>query len=86
MMNLKVDKIYKVEDGTKLKGSASVIIDDCFKITGIKIIEGKEGLFLAMPNRVLSDGTKRDIVHPINEETRALFNEVIIGAYNNLEK
>lgn len=86
MMNLKVDKIYKVEDGTKLKGSASVIIDDCFKITGIKIIEGKEGLFLAMPNRVLSDGTKRDIVHPINEETRTLFNEVIIGAYNNLEK
>ena len=86
MMNLKVDKIYKVEDGTKLKASASVIIDDCFKITGIKIIEGKEGLFLAMPNRVLSDGTKRDIVHPINEETRALFNEVIIGAYNNLEK
>ena len=85
-MNLKLDKIYKVEDGTKLKGSASVIIDDCFKITGIKIIEGKEGLFLAMPNRILNDGTKRDIVHPINEATRKLFTDVILSAYNDLEK
>lgn len=85
-MNLKLENIYKVEDGTKLKGSASVIIDDCFKITGIKIIDGKDGLFLAMPNRVLSDGSKRDIVYPLNKETRELFNKVIIDAYNNLEK
>ena len=39
-MKVTLDKLYKVEDGTKMKGSASVIIDDCFKITGIKIFEG----------------------------------------------
>lgn len=85
-MNLKLDKIFKVDNGTKLKGSATVIIDDCFVVTDIKIIEGDNGLFLAMPNKILKDGSKVDIVHPINKETREQFNNLIIDAYNNLEK
>ena len=80
-MNLKVDRIYKVDNGTKLKASATVIIDDCFKITGIKIIDGTNGLFLSMPSRKLHDGTNRDIVYPINTETRELFNDVILTEY-----
>ncbi len=49
-------------------------------------IEGDNGLFLAMPNKILKDGSKVDIVHPINKETREQFNNLIIDAYNNLEK
>lgn len=85
-MNLKLDKIYKIEDGSKFKGSASVIIDDCFIVTNIKIIEGENGLFLAMPNKILKDGKKVDIVHPLNKETREQFNKLILDAYNNLDK
>ena len=85
-MNLKLDRIFKVDNGTKLKGSATVIIDDCFVVSDIKIIEGDSGLFLAMPNKVLKDGTKVDIVHPINSDARKQFNDLIINAYNDMEK
>lgn len=81
-MNLKLEKLYKINDNTKLKGVASVIIDDCFKVTDIKIIEGENGLFLAMPTKQLKNGDRIDLVHPINQETRELFNKVIFDAYN----
>ncbi len=84
-MKITVDKIFKVNDESKMKGSVSVIIDDCFKITGIKVIEGKNGLFLSMPSRVLPDGTHRDIVYPINTETREMFNDVILKAFEEEE-
>ena len=52
----------------------------------LRIIEGNEGLFVAMPSRKASDGTFRDIAHPINVETRKLVEEVVLEAYNNLEE
>lgn len=80
-MKVTLEKLYIIDDDSKMKGSASVLIDDCFKITGIKIIDGVNGLFLSMPNRRLKDGTNRDIVYPINSETRELFNDVILTEY-----
>lgn len=84
-MNLKLDRIHKIENDSRFKGSASVIIDDSFIVTNIKIIEGENGLFLSMPNRTLKDGRKVDIVHPLNKETREEFNKLILDAYNNLD-
>lgn len=81
-MKVTLDKLYRINDKNKLKGSASVIIDDCFKVTGIKIIQGEEKLFLSMPNRTSKDGTKIDIAYPINAETRKLFEDVILAEYN----
>lgn len=80
-MKVTLDKLFIIDDDSKMKGSASVIIDDCFKVTGIKIIDGVNGLFLSMPSRKLKDGTNRDIVYPINTETRELFNDVILTEY-----
>lgn len=85
-MKVTLDKLFIVDTDSKIKGSASVIIDDCFKITGIKIIEGSNGLFLSMPSRKLKDGTNRDIVYPINSETRKLFNDVILTEYEKQTK
>lgn len=85
-MKVTLDKLFIVDTDSKMKGSASVIIDDCFKITGIKIIEGSNGLFLSMPSRKLKDGTNRDIVYPINSETRKLFNDVILTEYEKQTK
>lgn len=84
-MKITVDKIFKMNDDSKMKGSVSVVIDDCIKITGIKIIEGQNGLFLAMPSRKLQDGSSRDIVYPINSETRQLFNDVVLKAFQEEE-
>ena len=56
-------------------------IDDCFVVHDIKIIEGQEGYFIAMPSRKASDGEYKDIVHPINTETREMIISVILDAF-----
>lgn len=69
-------------DGGKLKGIASVVIDDSIAIHDIKLIEGEDGLFMAMPSKKISDGEYRDIVHPINSQTREILKEKVLDAYN----
>lgn len=73
-------RLVKRDDG-KLRAVASVIIDDCFAIHDIKIISGAEGEFIAMPSRKTPDGEFKDIVHPINTETRELLREKVLAAY-----
>ena len=78
--------LRKVEkEGSRMKAIASVLIDDCFAIHDIRIIEGDNGLFIAMPSRKTANGGYRDIAHPINPETRALFEEAILEAYKTAE-
>ena len=81
--------IHKVEEdpkNPKLKGRASVLIDDCFVINDIRIIEGDNGLFIAMPSRKTAAGGYRDIAHPINPETRKMFEDAIFEEYNKEEE
>jgi len=78
--------VHKKNDDTRMKGIASVLLDDCFVIRDIRIIEGKEGLFIAMPSRKNADGEYHDIAHPINKETRQLFEEAILAEYNKEEE
>ncbi|MBR5438926.1 MAG: septation regulator SpoVG [Clostridia bacterium] len=73
-------RLVQKED-SKLKGVASMTIDDCFVVHDIKIIEGQEGYFIAMPSRKASDGEYKDIVHPINTETREMIISVILDAF-----
>ena len=78
--------VRKVEkDDSRMKGIASVLLDDCFAIHDIRIIEGDNGLFIAMPSRQTSTGGYRDIAHPINTETRQIFEKEIIEAYEKAE-
>lgn len=57
-------------------------IEDCFVVHDIKVIEGQEGYFVAMPSRKASDGEYKDIVHPINTETREMIIKLILDAFN----
>ena len=78
--------VRKVEkEDSRMKGIASVLIDDCFAVHDIRIIEGDNGLFIAMPSRKTATGGYRDIAHPINQEIRTLFEEEILKAYNEAE-
>ena len=70
-----------LRDDNKLKGFASITLDDSFVIRGLKIIEGASGPFIAMPSRKRKDGTFQDIAHPINMETREWMENQIIAAY-----
>ena len=81
--SVKVRKIEK--EGSRLKGFASVVIDDAFVVHDIRIIQGDERLFIAMPSRRIGEDKNKDIAHPINAEVRKLFEEKIIDAYNNAE-
>ena len=69
-------------DDSKFRAVASIIIDDWFVIHDIKIIEGAEGNFIAMPSRKTPDGEYKDIAHPINTETRELIKDRILEAYD----
>ena len=77
-------KVHKTErEGSRMKGYATVTIDDCFVVRNIRIIEGDEKLFIAMPSRKVADDRYEDIAHPINAETRKLFEDKILEEYNN---
>ena len=67
----------------RMKGIASLLLDDSFEVHDIRIIEGDNGLFIAMPSRKTATGGYRDIAHPINPEVRAMFEEAILEAYKN---
>ena len=82
--SVNVRKIAK--DGSRMKGIASVLIDDSFAVHDIRLIEGDNGLFIAMPSRKTAVGGYRDIAHPINPEVRAMFEESILDAYNKAEE
>lgn len=74
-------RIKKVSSGSKMKAVASVAFDNAFVIHDIKVIEGREKLFIAMPSRRTPDGEFRDIAHPINSKTRDELENAIIEKY-----
>ena len=78
-------KKYDKEE-SKMKGIASVLIDECFVIRDIRIIEGNDGLFIAFPSRKNNEGLYVDVAHPINSETRKLFEDAIFEEFNKEEE
>ena len=65
----------------KMKGIVSVTFDDMFVVHDIKIIEGQNGNFIAMPSRKIYNGEFKDIAHPINAETRDKIQSSVLKAY-----
>lgn len=76
-------RVFPVEE-EKLKAFVSVIFDECFVVSDIKIIQGTNGLFVSMPSKKRKNGTFRDIAHPLNNETRRKFEEEIISKYREV--
>ena len=69
------------KDDSKLKAVASITIDECFVVHDIKVIEGSQGYFIAMPSRKTPDGEYKDIVHPLNTETREEIRTAILNEF-----
>ncbi len=82
--SVNVRKINK--EGSRMKGIASVLLDDSFAVHDIRIIDGDNGLFIAMPSRKTATGGYRDVAHPINPEVRAMFEEAILDAYEKADE
>jgi stage V sporulation protein G len=75
-----------LRDDAKLKAFASITLEDCFVIRGLKVIEGNNSrMFVAMPSRKRPDGRHQDLAHPITKEMRQAIEDVIIRTYNEVK-
>lgn len=75
-------KVRKIIPTGKLKGVVSVTFDNIFAVHDIKVVQGEERLFVAMPSRRDDSGVFRDIVHPITSDARREIESEILNAYN----
>ena len=74
-------RMRKISQEGKMKAIVSVTFDNEFVVHDIKVIDGQNGLFVAMPSRKMGDGDFRDIAHPINSETREKIQDAIFEEY-----
>lgn len=81
---MKITKVrITLRDEPKLKAFVDVVFDDTFVVHGMKVIKGRNDLFVAMPNKKGKDGSFKDIAHPINNEMRVELESAILNAYEN---
>ncbi len=79
-------RLVKKDDG-KLKAVASITIDECFVVHDVKILEGNDGeLFIAMPSKKTPEGEYKDIVHPLNTETREQIKSVVLAEFKKVKE
>lgn len=73
-------RVYPVVD-EKVQAFVSIVFDRCFMVNDIKIIRGKDGLFVSMPSRKRKNGDFKDVAHPLNSETRKWVEDRILGSF-----
>lgn len=74
-------RIKMVSSESKMRAVVSVTFDNSFVVHDIKVIEGQEKLFTAMPSRKTAEGEYQDIAHPINMEMRSKLEQEILAKY-----
>jgi stage V sporulation protein G len=85
-MNVTNVRVKKIENKNRLKAVATITFDDCFVVHELRLIEGKNGLFVAMPSKKNTQGEFRDVCHPINKELRQHIEDTVITAYHESEE
>ena len=74
-------RVRLVKEELKLKAIASITFDECFVVHDIKVIEGQDKLFIAMPSRKTADGEFKDIAHPIHADMRESLQKAVLAKY-----
>ncbi len=82
-MNVTDVRVRKINSDGKMKAIVSVTLDDAFVIHDVKVVEGQNGLFVAMPSRKTPEGEFRDIAHPITSDAREIIQSAVLEAYQN---
>ncbi|MBE5035771.1 septation regulator SpoVG [Gallibacter intestinalis] len=83
-MNITDVRIRRINSDGKMKAVASITFDDEFVVHDIKIIDGQNGPFIAMPSRKVAEGDFRDIAHPLTSETRGRIKDAIFAEYEKV--
>jgi stage V sporulation protein G len=76
-------KVFPINE-EKLKAFVSVVFDQCFMVNDIKVIQGKDGLFISMPSRKKKNGEFKDVAHPLNNGTRRMIEGQILAEYDRV--
>lgn len=76
-------KVFPIQE-EKLKAFVSIVFDHCFMINDIKIIQGRDGLFISMPSRKKKNGEFKDVAHPLNNETRRMIEDRVLAEYDRV--
>jgi stage V sporulation protein G len=76
-------KVFPIQE-EKLKAFVSIVFDHCFMINDIKIIQGRDGLFISMPSRKKKNGEFKDVAHPLNNETRRMIEDKVLAEYDRV--
>ncbi|KQL51373.1 MULTISPECIES: septation regulator SpoVG [Heyndrickxia] len=77
-------RLRRVNTEGRMRAIASITLDNEFVVHDIRVIDGNNGLFVAMPSKRTPDGEFRDIAHPINSNTRSKIQEAVLTEYNRL--
>ena len=83
-MNITNVKVHRL-DGDKVLALVSIEIDNDFIVSGLKVLDGQNGIFVAMPNRKDSKGEYHDIAFPITKEARANIQRVVLDKFNSFD-
>jgi stage V sporulation protein G len=81
MFNITDIRITKIEGDEKLRAFAAIVIEDCFLVGDLRVVEGEEGYFISMPSKRKRDGSFKDIAYPLNNETREAIERQVLLAY-----
>lgn len=81
-MNIKAEIRSIFQADSKMKAVANLVIEDCFVVKNVRVINGKNGLFVSMPSRQNSDGKYSDICFPIRSEVREQIEKEVLDAYH----
>ena len=76
-------KVFPIQE-EKLKAFVSIVFDQSFMVNDIKIIQGRDGLFISMPSRKKKNGEFKDVAHPLNNETRRMIEEKVLAEYDRV--
>ncbi|MCM3745665.1 septation regulator SpoVG [Sporosarcina luteola] len=79
-------RLRKVETEGRMRAIASITLDGEFVVHDIRVIEGNDGLFVAMPSKRTPDGEFRDVAHPINTSARMKVQDAVLTAYHVVEE
>jgi len=82
-MHITEVKVFPVDE-EKLRAFVSIVFDNCFMVNDIKVIQGKDGLFISMPSRKKRNGKFKDVAHPLNNETRKMLEDQILAEYDRV--
>jgi stage V sporulation protein G len=76
-------KVFPVEE-ERLKAYVSIVFDDCFLVSDLKVIQGPNGIFVSMPSKRKKNGEFKDIAHPLNRDTRERMERRILSEYERV--